>query len=106
MTTVEVVCGKLAEDADRWKAAGDAMAAAARAAAGLDLGIEQFGRIADDRGVTEAYEVLQQMFTNLVRGAAAEFDGISATLTDVARTYLLEDQAGAHAMSRIEDRLR
>ena len=106
MTTVEVQCGKLVEDADRWKAAADAMAAAAHAAAGLDLGKEQFGRIADDRGVTEAYQALQQTFTNLVRGAAAEFDAVSVTLTDVARTYLLEDQAGAHAMSRIEDRLR
>jgi hypothetical protein len=106
MSTVEAVCGKLVEDADRWREAADAMGTASQTAARLDLDANQFGRIAEDRGVVTAYAALKQKLTNLVTGAATEFDKISVTLTQVARTYLLEDQAGAHAMRRIEQQSR
>jgi hypothetical protein len=105
MVTVEVACIKLAEDADKWRAAADGMTDAAQTAAGLAMSAKQFGAIADDRGVVSAYAPLQQKLATLVSGAAAEFGKIADTLTLVAQTYLMEDQAGEHAMRRIEDRL-
>ncbi len=106
MTTVEVACDALHDDAARWADAAYAMASAADTAQGLDLGAAQLGAIAEDRGVVAAYAALQQKLTNLVTGAAAVFDSISTTLTVVAETYLREDQEGAHDFRRLEDRPR
>ena len=105
MVSVEVACTKLAEDSDKWRAAADGMTGAADAAGGLAMSDEQFGGFADDRGVVSAYAPLQQKLTILVSGAAAEFTSISDTLRQVAQTYLMEDEAGEHAMRKIQDRL-
>jgi hypothetical protein len=105
METVEVRCQKLVEDADRWRGAGGRMDEAAGKAAGLAMGAAQFGAIADDRGVVSAYAPLQQKLHTLLSGAATEFVKIADTLVQVAQTYLMEDQAGEHAMRRLEDRL-
>ena len=105
MDTVEVVCAKLVEDANKWRAAADGMSKAADAAGGLAMGAEQFGKIADERGVVSAYGHVQQTFTTLTSGAATEFAKVADTLTLIAETYLREDQAGEHAMRRLEDRL-
>jgi hypothetical protein len=103
MTSVEVLCGKLDEDADKWRQGADMTAAAAQVIAGLNLGKEQFGLIAEDRGLVATYTALWQKFTNLFNGATTEFDKIAATLSEVAQTYLMEDQAGAHDFRRIQD---
>ncbi|MET0234202.1 MAG: hypothetical protein ABW224_06170 [Kibdelosporangium sp.] len=105
MTSVEVVCTKLVEDADKWRAGADAMDGGAQVAGGLAMSAKQFGAKADNRGVVTAYATLQQKLTKLVSGAATEFDKIGDTLTLAAQTYLMEDQAGEHAMRRLEDRL-
>ncbi|HEU5475648.1 MAG TPA: hypothetical protein VFV67_33820 [Actinophytocola sp.] len=102
---VQVACDALVGDADKWKAASDAMAGAARAAGNLAMNEGQFGQWAERRGVIRAYLALQQKFTALAQGASAEFDAISTTLREVARTYLAEDEAGAHDMRRIEEHL-
>jgi hypothetical protein len=103
--TVEVLCSKLVEDADKWRAAAGGMDGASQTAAGLAMSAKQFGAIADDRGVVSAYAALQQKLQTLASGAATEFNKIADTLTQVAQTYLMEDQAGEHAMRKLEDRL-
>lgn len=105
MASVEVVCSKLVEDADKWRAGSDAMNGGAQTAGGLAMSEKQFGAVADNRGVVTAYAALQQKLTRLVSGAVTEFNKIGDTLTLAAQTYLTEDQAGAHAMRRLEDRL-
>jgi hypothetical protein len=105
MDTVEVLCSKLVEDADKWRAAAEGMSGAAQTAGGLAMGPGQFGAIADDRGVISAYAPLQQKLQSLASGAATEFTKIADTLTQVAQTYLMEDQAGEHAMRTLQDRI-
>jgi hypothetical protein len=105
MSSVEADCNALVGDADKWKAASDAMAGAAQVAGSLAMNEGQFGQWAERRGVISAYLAVQQKFTGLAQGAAAEFDSLSTTLREVARTYLAEDQAGAHAMRRLEEHL-
>jgi hypothetical protein len=105
MTSVEAQCVELAKDADKWLAGADRMNGAAHTAGGLGMSAEQFGAIADEHGVVSAYVTLQQQLTNLLTGATTAFGTVGDTVTLVAQTYLEEDQAGAHAMRRIEDRL-
>jgi hypothetical protein len=103
--TVEVLCSKLVEDADKWRAAGGKMTEAAEKAGGLAMGAAQFGAIAESRGVVSAYSPLQQKLQSRLSGAGTVFGKIADTLTQVAQTYLMEDQAGEHAMRKLEDRL-
>jgi hypothetical protein len=104
VTSVEVRCIELAKDADRWKEASDAMAAAAQAAAGLAMNEAQFGQWAERRGVISAYLALQRKFTGLATGASTEFASVSATLLEISRNYLAQDQATAQGFSRIRER--
>jgi hypothetical protein len=105
MTSVEAKCDKLLEDAAKWHAGADLMNGASQAAGGLAMNAGQFGAVADNRGVVSAYEKLQQQLTKLLASAVTEFNKIGDTVTLVAQTYLAEDQAGEHAMRRLEDRL-
>ncbi|ONI92212.1 hypothetical protein ALI22I_05340 [Saccharothrix sp. ALI-22-I] len=105
MKSVEAVCATLVEDAKKWRAGADAMEGGARAAGGLAMDERQFGATADNRGVVTAYATLQQKLIKLVSGAVTEFNKIGDTLSLTAQTYLMEDQAGEHAMRRLEDRL-
>jgi hypothetical protein len=106
MTSVEVQCDKLVEDSLKWRAASDAAEGASKSAEGLDCGPAKMGYAAEVRGVIDAYDGLKQKFTSLLAGAATEFDKTADTLVEVAKTYLREDQAGAHAMQVVERRLR
>jgi hypothetical protein len=107
MTSVEVQCDKLIEDSLEWRKASDAAKAAKEASEGLTLGPARMGYAAEVRGVIDAYDALKQKFTALLGGAETEFDKIADTLVEVAKTYLREDQAGAHVMLTIErERLR
>jgi hypothetical protein len=106
MTTVEAACKALVEDADRWREAADVTAGASQLAGSLTPGKDQFGRIAEDRGVVTAYSELRQKLNNMLAGAPAEFGKIATALTESAQTYLLEDEKGEHAIRKIEDRPR
>jgi hypothetical protein len=102
MTSVEVQCDKLIDDSLRWRAVSDAAKAAKEASEGLNLGPARLGYAAQARGVIDAYDGLKKKFTALLAGAETEFDKIADTLVEVAKTYLREDQAGAHVMLTIE----
>jgi hypothetical protein len=97
---VRVVCEKVREDATRWNTASDAMEKASGVSAGLVLGADKLGYVAQERGVIAAYDALKQKLTNLLNGGTTEFDTMTTKLREIADNYERTDSLGADAILR------
>lgn len=100
MPDIEVACNALHADAKEWSEASDALAGAAEATHGLDLGRDQFGGIAEEHGIIDIYRSVTEMVGGLLEQGAGEYDTLSVTLTRVADTYKREDEQGAHRITQ------
>lgn len=96
MTDLSVRLQALRDDALQWGRASRALNLASENAGNADLGIPQFGQIAENVGLVSMYTSLQDLITKALAGASAELAKVDTALIAAADTYQREDEQGMH----------
>jgi hypothetical protein len=91
----------LRKDADTWAAGKDNLVDAAAVAARLELSALHFSYIADQLGLAEVYQQLQQRLYTLLNEGAANFLALSTALRDAADGYEQDEINAVHRMTGI-----
>lgn len=104
MTDLSVRLTALRDDAKEWGRASRAMHQAAELAGETDLGIGQFGQIAQNCGLISTYQRLQEEIVKALAGASVEFSRMDTALVAAADTYQREDDEGKHTFNQIGPR--
>jgi len=91
----------LRKDADTWAAGKDKLVDAAAVAARLELSALHFSYVADQLGLSEVYQQLQQRLYTLLNEGAANFLALSAALNDAADGYEQDEANAVHRMTGI-----
>jgi hypothetical protein len=104
VTDLSVRLTALRDDAKQWGLASQAMHQASEMAKAAELGIGQFGQVAQNCGLVSTYQSLQQEIVKALAGASTEFDRMDKTLIAAAQTYQNEDEQGKHAFNQIGPR--
>jgi hypothetical protein len=98
---VKAAIAALRKDGDTWAAGSDALRDAAAVAARLQLSALHFSYLADQLGLTEVYQQLQQRLSTLLNEGAANFTALSAALKDAADGYEQDEINAVHRMTGI-----
>jgi len=96
MTDLSVRLNALRSDALEWGRASRALNLASGSADAADLGVGQFGQIAENVGLVSMYQSLQDLITKALAGATTELAKMDAALIAAADTYQREDEEGMH----------
>ena len=88
-------------DPQQVQAAMEAMRAAAQVADRLDLGRLQFSLIADELGMTDLYQQVQERLGQLIRQGADTFEATAGALNTAAAGYDADERASVHRMKNI-----
>jgi len=98
---IQAAIHALREEGDRWAVGSDALLDAAGVAARLELSALHFSYLADQLGLTEVYQQLQQRLCTLLNEGAANFTALSAALKDAADGYEQDENNAVHRMTGI-----
>ncbi|MFI7540158.1 hypothetical protein [Actinoplanes sp. NPDC049599] len=98
---IQAAVQALRKDADTWAAGSDKLVDAAAVAARLELSALHFSYIADQLGLTEVYQQLQQRLATLLNEGAANFTALSGALRDAADGYEQDEINAVHRLTGI-----
>lgn len=98
---IQAAIQALRKDADTWAAGRDKLVDAAAVAARLELGALHFSYIADQLGLAEVYQQLQQKLHDLLHEGGANFLALSAALNDAADGYEQDEINAVHRLTGI-----
>jgi len=98
---IQAAIQALREDAATWAAGKDKLVDAAAVAARLELSALHFSYIADQLGLAEVYQQLQQRLYTLLNEGAANFLALSTALNDAADGYERDEINAVHRMTGI-----
>jgi len=91
----------LRADAGMWRDMAAELRAAAGVADRLDLGRRQFSLIADELGMTELYQQVQERLVQLIGQGAETFEATATALTTAAAGYEADEAAAVHRLRGI-----
>ena len=91
----------LRKDAGTWDAASDELRQAARVAARLELSALHFSYLADQLGLTEVYQQLQDRLHQLLNEGADNLTALSGALRAAADGYEQDEINTVHRMTGI-----
>jgi len=98
---IQVAIQALRKDGDTWAAGSDKLREAAAVAARLELSALHFSYLADQLGLTEVYQQLQQRLHTLLTEGADNLTALSAALRDAADGYEQDEINAVHRMTGI-----
>ena len=98
---IQAAIQALRKDADTWAAGSGKLVDAAAVAARLELSALHFSYIADQLGLTEVYQQLQQRLCTLLTEGAANFTALSGALRAAADGYEQDESNAVHRLTGI-----
>ena len=98
---VQAAVEAMRADAAMWREMAADLTAAASTADQLDLGRRQFSMIADQLGMTELYQQVQERLVHLIGQGAATFEATASALTTAAAGYEADEAAAVHRLRNI-----
>jgi hypothetical protein len=98
---VKAAIGALRADASAWDAGAQDLRDAASAAMGLDLDAFHFSYLADQLGLTEVYQRLQQRLYGLLVQGADNLNELGGALRAAADGYEQDEINAVHRMTGI-----
>jgi len=98
---VQAAMEAMRADAAMWQDMAAEMRAAAQVADRLDLGRLQFSLIADELGMTDLYQQVQERLVGLIGQGADTFEATASALTTAAAGYDADERASVHRMKNI-----
>ncbi|MEV0270345.1 hypothetical protein AB0H43_16310 [Hamadaea sp. NPDC050747] len=98
---VQAAVEAMRADAAMWRDMASELRGAASTADALDLGRRQFSMIADQLGMTELYQQVQERLVQLIGQGAETFEATASALTTAAAGYEADEAAAVHRLHNI-----